>query len=75
MKPVRLIITGGTIDGFENEDSVVTSSLIPRLLEDARITAPIVTEEIFLKDSRNVDVPERESYYSMHVSNRKKKRL
>jgi len=62
--PITILITGGTIDDLEydNEDDapVNQQSLIPVLIEQARITEYIVTKIICFKDSKFINDSDRE---------------
>ncbi len=59
---IRLFITGGTIDAIYNVLTAKTDyekTHIPQIFEEARITVPIVTEELILKDSGDIADEER----------------
>lgn len=61
---IRILITGGTIDDLEYDTPEKApkghSSLIPKALEQARVTAKYVIEELMAKDSRLVTDEDRE---------------
>lgn len=60
MMTLRLIITGGTIDGFVDAKSSIHTSSLPQILAEAAVTAPIILEELMLKDSRDLTDADRE---------------
>jgi len=64
LKPIRIIITGGTIDcsfyNPETEEYEFKESFIPRMLKQARITYPVKIEKLMLKDSREITKKDRE---------------
>lgn len=61
--PIRLFITGGTIDDIDivkREVHVKKESYILRMLKQARVTYPVRVEKLTLKDSREMTGSDRE---------------
>ncbi|TAL56040.1 MAG: asparaginase [Nanoarchaeota archaeon] len=60
---IRILTTGGTIDGLEydseDKNPTKTQTLIPKLLEQSRITAEYEIESILSKDSKFLDEKDR----------------
>ena len=61
--PIRIFITGGTIDGLEYNSKEKApkkfTSIIPKILEEARIKAGYRTEILMLKDSKFINDEDR----------------
>jgi L-asparaginase len=65
MHPVRLILTGGTIDSAEPYHSDIKSTFpsgshIPEMLEQARVKSGIVVDTLMLKDSNDLTETDRQ---------------
>lgn len=64
---IRILTTGGTIDDFEydSEDHAPISpkSLIPKLVQQARLTAKTEIEHVFAKDSKFITDADREKIF------------
>jgi len=69
---IRILTTGGTIDDLEydseNKAPVSSKSLIPKLVERARVTEKIVIERVFAKDSKFVNDKDREAIHQRCLS-------
>ncbi|MEK7480129.1 MAG: asparaginase domain-containing protein [Patescibacteria group bacterium] len=64
MNPVRLILTGGTIDSAEPYRSDIKSTFpsgthIPEMLEQARVKSGVVVDVLMLKDSNDITEEDR----------------
>ena len=61
---IRVLVTGGTIDGFdyewESDAPKKKKSRIPTILRHARITHPHAITVLFLKDSRFISISDLE---------------
>ena len=60
---IRLIITGGTIDKQYNElngELHFSNSQLPEMLSQARCTLPLITEQLMLKDSLEMNPSDRQ---------------
>jgi L-asparaginase len=61
---IKLFITGGTIDCVfynpETDDYQFNDTYIPKMLKQSRITLPIKTKKLMLKDSRDIKREDRE---------------
>jgi len=62
-KPIRLFITGGTIDCVyyrpKTDEWKFRETFIPKMLKQARVTYPVVAEKLMLKDSRGITDKDR----------------
>lgn len=56
---IRLFITGGTIDCINLKSNGTKKTCISKMLKQARITIPIETEKLMLKDSRELTNKDR----------------
>lgn len=61
--PIKIFITGGTIDSINQSSGKTFSQYgkthLPKMLKQARITEKILVEKLFLKDSRNLTDSDR----------------
>lgn len=60
---IRIFITGGTLDKRYNElngELFFTHTQVPMMLDQARCTLPVVTEQLLLKDSLDMCDGDRE---------------
>lgn len=63
MVPIRILLTGGTIDKRYDpilEKTVFGETHIGRMLEQARNTAPVIIERLMMKDSLEMSDADRE---------------
>jgi L-asparaginase len=63
-KPIRLFITGGTIDCVyyrpKTDKWKFKETYIPKMLKQARVAYPVFVEKLMLKDSREIIDKDRE---------------
>ncbi len=62
---IKIFITGGTIDNLDinkpkTDESEFKETQVPKILKQARITLPVETEKLMLKDSRELTNKDRE---------------
>jgi L-asparaginase len=68
---IRIFITGGTLDKRYNElngELFFTHTHVPEMLQQARCTLPLVTEQLLLKDSLEMTDADREKIRQACVS-------
>lgn len=61
---IHILTTGGTIDkAYFDQLSAYqfTQTIVPRLLEVARVTCPVLVETLFQKDSLDIDAGDRDT--------------
>lgn len=57
---IRVFVTGGTIEGLDNESKPKGKSIIPKLLKEMRVSAECKVEVLMLKDSRLLTEADKE---------------
>lgn len=57
---IRIFTTGGTIDGIKLHTSYYKKSFIPKMLKQGMAPSSIQTEELMIKDSREITKKDRE---------------
>ncbi|WP_062150239.1 asparaginase domain-containing protein [Beggiatoa leptomitoformis] len=63
---IKLLVAGGTIDKQYDEltgNVIFAQTHIPELLTQARCTAPVTIETVFLKDSLDMTLEDRQALY------------
>ena len=61
MKNIRILTTGGTIEGYVAPSDQDKSPLLPQLLENARLALNYQLEPVFAKDSRAITDDDRKN--------------
>jgi hypothetical protein len=61
---IRILITGGTIDCIyykpETEEWEFKETYMPKMLKQVRVTLPVETEKLMLKDNRELTNKDKE---------------